>query len=132
LKIWLTLVIAFLVYSGIVYLFADVRHKEEQPDDAVNHGWVLWQQKNCQSCHQLYGLGGYLGPDLTNTASNPYKGRKYMEIFIKNGTAKMPNFHLNDSEVSHIVQFLCWVDKSGSSKVKAESVHWTGTYRIDK
>jgi len=37
-------------------------------------GQQLWQQNNCFSCHQIYGLGGYLGPDLTNVYSQRGKG----------------------------------------------------------
>lgn len=89
-----------------------------------------WQDKNCQSCHQLYGLGGYMGPDLTNTFSANGKGAQYMQSFIKHGTGKMPNFNLTDAEVSNIIAFLAWVDRSGRSKVPASAVHWSGTYHI--
>lgn len=92
----------------------------------------IWQSKNCQSCHQLYGLGGYMGPDLTNTAGDSSKSEKYMFTLIKYGTGKMPDFQLSDKEVNNVIAFLSWVDKSGKSKVSKESVHWTGTYIIDK
>ena len=26
-------------------------------------GYRLWREQNCHTCHQLYGFGGYLGPD---------------------------------------------------------------------
>jgi len=73
-----------------------------------------------------------MGPDLTNTASDSNKGEKYMFTLIKYGTGRMPDFHLTDTEVENVVAFLSWVDKSGKSKVAEESVHWTGTYIIDK
>lgn len=129
-RVWIVFVLVFIFYSWFVYLFADTDSKEGKPSKQVLDGWQIWQDKNCQSCHQLYGLGGYMGPDLTNTSSNPYKGQKYMEIFIKTGSTKMPNFHLNDSETNHLVQFLDWVNKSGSANVSEKAVHWSGTYRI--
>jgi nitric oxide reductase subunit C len=93
-------------------------------------GMQTWQEKNCQSCHQLYGLGGYMGPDLTNTASEKGKGPDYMRAFIKSGTSRMPNFHLSDTEVLNVIAFLKWVDRSGRSKVEAADVHWTGSYNL--
>ena len=71
-----------------------------------------------------------MGPDLTNTASE--KGVDYMKGFIKYGTGRMPNFHLTDKEVEELAVFLSWVDKSGKSTVPPESVHWTGTYVIER
>jgi nitric oxide reductase subunit C len=131
-RIWIALIAVFLFYSAVIYNLADVEAKEGKPGPVVLDGWRLWQKKNCQSCHQLYGLGGYMGPDLTNTASNPAKGKDYMAVFIKNGTNRMPNFHLTDTEVNHIVCFLAWVDKSGSSVVPSRAVNWLGNYEIQR
>ncbi|HRO41565.1 MAG TPA: cytochrome c [Flavipsychrobacter sp.] len=128
-KILLILSVVFALYSFAVYAFSDVQRKNK-PSDEVTAGWKTWQEKNCQSCHQLYGLGGYMGPDLTNTASD--KGKEYMRSFIRYGTGKMPNFHLNEQEVNELLAFLSWVDKSGRSKVADSLVHWTGSYRISK
>lgn len=96
------------------------------------YGQEIWQEKNCQSCHQLYGLGGYMGPDLTNIASDSGKGAEYMYTFMKYGTGRMPNYHLTDDEINDLITFLSWVNKSGVSHVPEENVHWTGTYVIDK
>ena len=115
----------FAVYTLVVYQYSDPL-PAQQPSAEILAGWNVWQEKNCQSCHQLYGLGGYLGPDLTNTASQ--KGSPYMRTFIQNGTGRMPDFHLSETEINNVIAFLSWVDRSGSSKVKNTSVHWTGTY----
>lgn len=124
-KIWILLFLAFTCYSVVVYTQCDSKNTVAL-NAHISDGWGLWQDKNCQSCHQLYGLGGYMGPDLTNTASQ--KGTDYMRAIIKHGTGRMPDFQLSDSEVNELVTFLGWVDKSGQSVVKAEDVHWTGTY----
>jgi len=108
-----------------VYNYADPSPCAK-PSNEVTSGWNIWQQKNCNSFHQLYGLGGYMGPDLTNTAS--IKGKEYMKVFIRYGSGKMPNFHLNKKEVNDLISFLEWVDKTGLSKVPDSAVHWTGTY----
>lgn len=73
-----------------------------------------------------------MGPDLTNTYSEYGKGPLYMQAIIKHGTGRMPDFNLTDTDVKNLVQFLAWVDKSGKSKVKANEVHWSGTYSLGK
>lgn len=129
-KTWSLLFILFLFYSTMVYIYSKKDTSFQKVPEEVNAGWEVWQKNNCQTCHQLYGLGGYMGPDLTNMSSDPHKGPKYMRVFIKYGTNKMPDFHLNDTEVNQVLAFLKWVDQSGQNRVKAESVHWTGTYII--
>ncbi len=131
-RLWLILFIGFLVYTCLVYSYCDKNSLPgNTPDNHVVAGWNTWQEKNCQSCHQIYGLGGYLGPDLTNAASAPGKGENYMKVFIQFGTGKMPNFHLSDSETNNVVAFLKWVDKSGKNTVPKENVTWTGNYNLD-
>lgn len=127
--ILLILSIVFVAYSLAVYTFT-ATGKSKKPTPEITAGWKIWQEKNCQSCHQLYGLGGYMGPDLTNTASQ--KGREYMRGFIQYGTGKMPNFHLSNTEVNNVIVFLSWVDASGNSKVPDSFVQWTGSYTISQ
>ena len=75
-------------------------------------GKLLFQKYNCTSCHQLYGLGGYLGPELTTVISQQGKGEFYANAFLKSGTQRMPDFHLSEEEVNDLVQFLKYVDKT--------------------
>jgi len=129
--VWIILFTGFCIYTGWVYLYCDKNTAIVQHDSSLTEGWQLWQDKNCQSCHQLYGLGGYMGPDLTNIARDSSKGRAYMHTFIKYGTGRMPAYNMTDTEVNKIIDFLTWVDKSGVSQVPAEAVHWSGTYIIE-
>ncbi|RXF71164.1 c-type cytochrome [Arcticibacter tournemirensis] len=128
LKTWSLLFVLFAAYSGMVYVYSSGVHRGQPPSKEVQWGWNLWQNKNCHTCHQLYGLGGYMGPDLTNMISDPTKGPAYMRVFIKYGTSKMPDLHLSDHDVDALLKFLSWVDKSGKTRVDAKNVHWTGTY----
>ena len=129
-KIWLILFLAFSTYTLAVYRYCD--NKEvNMPSKQVAAGWKVWQEKNCQTCHQIYGLGGYMGPDLTNISSDTSKNELRIKTFIKYGTGKMPDFKLNDSDVEQLVAFLKWVDKSGKNKVAKENVTWSGNYNID-
>ncbi|WP_169051715.1 cytochrome c [Flavobacterium sp. H122] len=76
-------------------------------------GQQLWQKNNCFNCHQLYGLGGYLGPDLTNIYSNPNKGPGYIRAMLKSGVKTMPVFHFSKQETDALLSFLKEVDKTG-------------------
>lgn len=131
-KIALALFSAFAVYTIAVYAYCDAGNKEKAPTMNVRAGWHVWQEKNCQSCHQLYGLGGYLGPDLTNVASDTMKDERYLRTFIKYGTGRMPDLHLADEEVNDVIAFLKWVDKSGKSKIDGQALTRTGNYDLTK
>ena len=128
LKVWIVLVVSFACFSWFVYTHGDDNNKEGTPNQQVLAGWKVWQDNNCQSCHQLYGLGGYMGPDLTNVATQTGKGPSYMEPYIKYGTGRMPSFHLSDTDVHDLIGFLKWVDKSGQSKLSEGMNQQSGSF----
>lgn len=125
-KVLLCCVGVFFVYSYFVYT-QDMETKQARKDisDEAVLGKDVFQKYNCVACHQVFGLGGYLGPDLTNTIS--LKGEKYAETFLRNGSSVMPNFHLKEEEISHLLEFLKAIDASGVYAVKEYEVNWTGT-----
>ena len=117
----------FVVYSVLIYTTSPAHGPEASAEERT--GFHVWQTHNCVSCHQLYGLGGYMGPDLTNVSST--SGEERIRTFVRYGTGRMPAHVLSDSEIDGLVAFLAWVDRSGRSKVPEEAVHWTGTYLIE-
>ena len=125
---WIALVTSFAVYTFFVNTLTHNSAKTELTPE-ISQGWKIWQDKNCQACHQIYGLGGYMGPDLTNSASTV--GKDYMKTIMQTGTSRMPNFHLSEDEIEKLIMFLSWVDASGKSAVNQKNVHWSGTYIID-
>lgn len=124
---WILLVASYLVYSIVINVLIHDNNTSPLTKE-VRQGWDLWQNKNCQACHQLYGLGGYMGPDLTNAVSTIGKGT--IEALLKSGTSRMPDFHLKQEEIDRIYSFLEWVDKTGKTRVDPKDVHWSGTYII--
>ena len=76
-------------------------------------GQQLFQSNRCWSCHQLYGLGGYLGPDLTNVYSAEGKGSTYIKAFLNSGVKSMPQFHFSEEEKNALVEYLKTVDETG-------------------
>jgi nitric oxide reductase subunit C len=119
------LVSLFLVYSGFLYLATPFGQETALAEPGAHEGKMLWQEKNCISCHQLYGLGGYLGPDLTNVYS--MKGPAYIKAFLAKGTAVMPDFKLSMVEMDKLVAFLKMTDASGKSDPRTFLIHVDGT-----
>ncbi len=117
------LIISFLLYSFSIYI--SPTQKKETVSLLASRGKLAWQQYNCVACHQVYGLGGYLGPDLTNAYSK--RGAAYIKVFLANGTATMPNFYLSDEEIAALIAYLQQVDASGSSDPRSYTIQPDGT-----
>ncbi len=93
-------------------------------------GKQIFREKNCIACHQFYGLGGYMGPDLTNVFSAPGKGRNYARAIISVGTAKMPKINIPDHEIEFLLDYLESIDKTGESPLKNYKVSPYGNIEI--
>jgi len=98
---------------------------------AGEEGRLLWQKFNCAACHQLYGLGGYVGPDLTNVMSAPGKGRIYVNAILKVGTNVMPDFKLAEEEIAALTAFLEYVDGTGNFPEPGAKRTWFGAFDIE-
>lgn len=111
----LSLIMLFGCYNAMIYFqpSSSSPTKVQKMTKEAIAGEQLWQENNCTSCHQLYGLGGYLGPDLTNVISNPSKGEVYAKAFLNSGINAMPLFYFNEKEKNQIVAFLKHVDGTG-------------------
>lgn len=118
--IFFLLSVLFAGYSLMVYIYSadDKAAETKHLNEKAKNGKLVFQKYNCIACHQLYGLGGYMGPDLTNVMSEQNKGELYVKAFLLNGTNKMPNFHMSDEEIEAVVAFLNYVDKTGTSPVR--------------
>jgi nitric oxide reductase subunit C len=111
------IVITILVTVFSIYNFFVYTSKNKQTPIKLNPeaslGLQIWQNNNCWSCHQLYGLGGYLGPDLTNIYSHPDKGGSYIKSFLSTGVMTMPKFDFTEEEKNAIVAYLKHIDSTG-------------------
>jgi nitric oxide reductase subunit C len=81
-------------------------------------GKKLWQLNNCQTCHQLYGLGGYMGPDLTTITTDKYRGSIYAKAMLLSGGARMPNFRFTENNAADIVEYLSYVNNTTATLTK--------------
>lgn len=100
------------IYNVFIYTTKESKTPIILSTQAV-FGQQLWQEHNCWSCHQVYGLGGYLGPDLTNVMSHPQKGEAYVKAFLNSGIKSMPKFNFSDEEKNAIVSYLQYIDSTG-------------------
>jgi len=119
------LIAMFAVYNFVIYTQGTTNNTPKLSAKAIK-GQTLYQENNCTACHQFYGLGGYLGPDLTNIASNPNKGPAYAKAFLNSGIKAMPKFNFTDEEQNAIVQFLIEVDKCGHYPILNDELHPSG------
>lgn len=113
----ISLLVMFTIYNVVVYTQGTSNITPKMSAAAI-HGEKLYQDNNCTACHQFYGLGGYLGPDLTNIISNKIKGPMYVKAFLNSGIKSMPKFNFTEEEKDALVQFLTEVDQTGYYPVK--------------
>ncbi len=108
------LVACFVSLSGLVYF-------DPAPGPALSEvareGRRIWHDHNCQSCHQLYGFGGFLGPDLTNAALRVRPER--LRRLLVEGSGVMPAFGLTTSEIDAVDAFLEAMNETGQGQAKA-------------
>lgn len=109
---FLFLISAFIIYNTIIYTSKTNYSSVKFSKEAVE-GEDIWLKNNCNSCHQIYGLGGYLGPDLTNIYASKRGGENYIKAMVNSGIKSMPKFDLSESEKNKLVQFLKEIDQTG-------------------
>jgi mono/diheme cytochrome c family protein len=79
-----------------------------RPSVALGKG--LWQQHGCGACHSIFGLGGHLGPDLTNVMRR--RDETYLQHVIARGFGKMPSYaSLTLPEREWLIAYLGYVDQ---------------------
>lgn len=122
------LIAMFVIYNAFIYTQGTSNITPKMSVKAIK-GEQLYQENNCTSCHQFYGLGGYLGPDLTNIISKENKGPGYVKAFLNSGIKAMPKFNFTEDEKEELVQFLTEVDKTGYYPMKdaeTDASGWVG------
>lgn len=120
----------FITSNFFVYRSnAEVR-KAEPLSRAAEQGQDLYQRHNCTACHQFYGLGGYLGPDLTNVWSAPNKGPDYIKAMLNSGVKSMPVFQFSDAEKEQLVAYLEAIDRTGTYPNREAKINLLGWVKL--
>ena len=114
--VFIALCLAYLLYSLGVYV-GPGKLSRYNPEEKIEiaEGRLVWQKYTCHTCHQLYGLGGYLGPDLTNVYSKLQGNPEILKALFKGGIKQMPPFNLTSKEEDALIEFLKSTDASGNA-----------------
>jgi nitric oxide reductase subunit C len=128
-----------LIYFGLIALFMVqtaltwTRSTEVPPglgtlNETAQQGRQLFLDFNCTACHQFYGLGGHMGPDLTNVTRTTGKGAAYARGIILHGTERMPMLGVTPEQADAIVAYLEAWASSGTYPVRGFNPTPYGTY----
>lgn len=118
-----SLVGIFLVQTLLIYLDPAGRSAAPLSEQAAR-GREVWHDYNCQSCHQIYGFGGFLGPDLTNVAGRlagpdatveALEAR--LETVLTTGSERMPAFELEAQDRRALATFFLELAATGVGQV---------------
>jgi nitric oxide reductase subunit C len=114
--IFLSLFALYLVYTLLVYTRGtqSTVYFTSSEQQIINEGKKLYQHYNCQACHQVYGLGGYLGPELTTAYSDKNRGEQFMKALLSAGGNRMPDFHLSTNQIDALIAYLKYVDSTAT------------------
>lgn len=116
----LALIALVSCYVGQTLLvYADPTRSEPLSAEALR-GRRLWHTHNCQACHQMYGFGGFLGPDLTNAIGRLTDDR--LRFILTEGASPMPSFGFSDDQIAALRAFLVAMDDSGQGQAKQRGV----------
>lgn len=126
------LVCCFLTYSFWIYSVPYFKPNEltSSEQNLVSNGRLVLQKYNCHTCHQIYGLGGYLGPDLTNVYSRRQQNEDYLKAIIHSGVRQMPSFKMSEAEMTSLLAFLKNLDGTGNADVAKYQPQLIGTFTL--
>ncbi len=106
------LVVLGALFAGVtLFTHAEPGPPVPAPSASALAGRAAFQRRNCQACHQFYGLGGFLGPDLTNVVRD--RGRPHVEHVVVAGFGNMPRFGIDAAEARRITDWLEYVGTTG-------------------
>ncbi len=101
----------FVLMSLAVFTDKGVTGEAAQLSPAGIEGQIAWRQHNCVTCHQFFGMGGFLGPDLTNVVERI--GPETVAWVMRNGRGSMPKLDLTESEIDNLVIYLSEMNQTG-------------------
>ena len=112
LRVVCTLAGTWVLFSSWVYTAPPEHGGDDWLSPSGVRGKVAWERSGCVSCHQIYGLGGFMGPDLTDVMERA--GPNYLSTMVRLGSQWMPPQDLSDAEIVDLAQYLTEVGRSGS------------------
>ncbi len=102
----------FFIQAALVWLDVGAHPGSTIAMDAsAREGQTIFRTHGCQSCHALFGMGGFLGPDLTNAARR-VPPERYSQL-LQEGSGPMPAYHLNSHQRDAVFAYLQALDATG-------------------
>ncbi|HLG43082.1 MAG TPA: cytochrome c, partial [Planctomycetota bacterium] len=111
-KVLIGLAFTFAAVTLLVHSDEGARPPAEPLTVQALEGRGVWNRNNCNACHQIYGMGGYLGPDLTNSFSR--RGPQHIRNVLEKGFGNMPDLGLGRAEIDQVVEYLHALDRTGT------------------
>lgn len=109
------LVVAYVALSVVAYTDFPRRPTDPALTDLELRGLAVWRGNNCQACHQIYGFGGFLGPDLTNRVTDATPDAEFRAV-LEDGARSMPAFEMAAADQEAVLAFLRAVNRTGQSQ----------------
>ena len=69
-------------------------------------GVLVFQDKQCHNCHEIAGLGGKRGPDLTRVATRMTHNQLVRQVIQGGGNMPAYGKNLHPADVTALVSFL--------------------------
>ena len=113
-KTLLAILLATLFFQAGLLYFDQTGYKTRALSFKGQEGQKIWLENNCQSCHQIYGFGGFLGPDLTNAMA--YLTDQRLHDVLTNGSQQMPSYQMQTKEIDSLKAFFSELNKTGVSQ----------------
>jgi ubiquinol-cytochrome c reductase cytochrome b subunit len=94
--------------------------------ESIGRGAAIYQANGCSGCHRVKGLGGAIGPDLSDEGSQS-RSREWLSIQIRNPKAHfpdtiMPSFSkLSGQEMNDLIDYLMGLTTAGARQPTAVS-----------
>jgi len=126
--------IAFVLLSLDTLAQFPERSNEEQMNESVVRGHMIWNKNNCMGCHTLLGEGAYYAPELTQVVNR--RSDVWLAEFLKDpermfpGRRKMVKYDFFDEaevgeaeaqqNLDDVIAFFHWVSKIDTNGFPAE------------
>ena len=114
-RVLMRIVVLLVGWAGYAMAIGLMEGEAQTPtaarEDVYLAGRDVWYERACQTCHSLFGLGGHLGPDLTDVVER--RGAGYVEYMVVEGMPGMPAFDLTERELDELIAYLAAVGTTG-------------------
>jgi len=106
-------VFSFLLFLALTFDTTAALPKRDNRQNLtpeVVRGKHIWETNNCIGCHTLLGEGAYFAPELGNVYKR--RGGDFIKGWMKAmptgapGRRQMPQFNLNEQQLTDLVAFL--------------------------